>query len=77
MNFIAHSSLAIEQSTLNLEQVTAVISGKRVIAPPKDIVGVKNAYEIYEMNRILAKQTEEGKIQKVRIGRYWGYILAE
>ena len=44
-----YSSLAIEQNTLSLEQVTAVLSGKRVLAPPKDIAEVKNAYEIYEM----------------------------
>lgn len=43
-----YSSLAIEQNTLDLDQVTAVLSGKRVIAPPKDIEEVKNAYEIYE-----------------------------
>ena len=44
-----YSSLAIEQNTLSLEQVTAVLNGKQVIAPPKDIAEVKNAYEIYEM----------------------------
>lgn len=43
-----YSSLAIEQNTLDIEQVTAVLSGKRVIAPPKDIAEVKNAYEIYD-----------------------------
>lgn len=43
-----HGSLAIEQNTLSLEQVTAVINGKQVLAPPKDIAEVKNAYEIYE-----------------------------
>ena len=43
-----YSSLAIEQNSLDIEQVTAVISGKRVLAPPKDIAEVKNAYEIYE-----------------------------
>lgn len=43
-----HSSLAIEQNTLTLDQVTAIINGKTVIAPPKDIAEVKNAYEIYE-----------------------------
>lgn len=43
-----YSSLAIEQNTLSIDQVTAVIAGKRVIAPPKDIAEVKNAYEIYE-----------------------------
>jgi len=44
-----YSSLAIEQNTLSLEQVTAVLNGKRVLAPPKDITEVQNAYEIYEM----------------------------
>lgn len=43
-----YSSLAIEQNTLDIEQVTAVLSGKRIIAPPKDIAEVQNAYEIYE-----------------------------
>ena len=41
-------SLAIEQNSLSLEQVTAVLNGKYVLAPPKDIAEVKNAYEIYE-----------------------------
>ena len=35
-----HGSLAIEQNTLTLEQVTAVINGKLVIAPPKDVAEV-------------------------------------
>lgn len=43
-----HGSLAIEQNTLSLEQVTAVLNGKHVLAPPKDIAEVKNAYDIYE-----------------------------
>lgn len=43
-----HGSLAIEQNTLSLEQVTAVLNGKHVFAPPKDIAEVKNAFEIYE-----------------------------
>lgn len=43
-----YGSLAIEQNTLSIEQVTAVINGKRVFAPPKDIAEVQNAYEIYE-----------------------------
>ena len=43
-----HGSLAIEQNTLTLDQVTAVLNGKHIIAPPKDIKEVRNAYEIYE-----------------------------
>lgn len=44
-----HGSLAIEKNTLSIEQVTAVIDGKSVLAPPKDIEEVKNAFEIYEV----------------------------
>lgn len=48
-----YSSLAIEQNTLSLEQVTAVLNGKKVLASPKDIAEVKNAYEIYEVMETL------------------------
>lgn len=43
-----HSSLAIEQNTLTLEQVSDVINGKTVLGPPQDIREVKNAFEAYE-----------------------------
>ena len=43
-----HSSLAIEQNTLTLEQVTDVINGKVVLGPPQDIREVQNAYQAYE-----------------------------
>ena len=43
-----HSSLAIENNTLSLEQVTAIISGKRVLGLPSEIQEVKNAFEAYE-----------------------------
>lgn len=43
-----YSSLAIEQNTLTLDQVTNVINGKRILGPPQDIREVKNAYEAYE-----------------------------
>ncbi|MDO5296147.1 MAG: Fic family protein [bacterium] len=42
------ASLAIEQNTLSLAQVSAVIAGKRVLGPPEDIREVQNAYEVYE-----------------------------
>ena len=41
-------TLAIEQNSLSTKQITAVLNGKTVLAPPKDIEEVKNAYEIYE-----------------------------
>lgn len=43
-----HSSLAIEQNTLTLEQVSDIIDGRRILGPPQDIREVKNAYEAYE-----------------------------
>lgn len=42
------SSLAIENNSLTLEQVTGIIAGDRVLGPPKDIHEVQNAYEAYE-----------------------------
>lgn len=43
-----HSSLAVEQSSLSLEQITAIINGKRVLGKAKEIQEVKNAFEIYD-----------------------------
>jgi Fic family protein len=43
-----HASLAIENNTLTLEQVTAVIAGKRVLGKPSEIQEVKNAFAAYE-----------------------------
>jgi Fic family protein len=43
-----HASLAIENNTLTLDQVTAVISGKRILGPPDEIQEVRNAFATYE-----------------------------
>lgn len=42
------ASLAIENNTLTLEQVTAVIDGKRVLGLPREIQEVRNAFVTYE-----------------------------
>ena len=42
------ASLAIENNTLTLEQVTAVIAGKKVLGLPREIQEVKNAFDAYE-----------------------------
>ncbi|MDP2784652.1 MAG: Fic family protein [Sulfurimicrobium sp.] len=42
------ASLAIENNTLSLEQVTAVIEGKRVLGLPREIQEVRNAFAAYE-----------------------------
>ncbi len=44
-----HSSLAIESNTLSIDQVTDIIDGRRVLAPPQDIKEVQNAYEAYAL----------------------------
>ena len=44
-----HSSLAIENNSLSLEQVTDVINGKRILGVPNEIREVKNAYEAYNL----------------------------
>ncbi|MBP5274400.1 MAG: Fic family protein [Abditibacteriota bacterium] len=44
-----HSSLAIEQNSLSLSQVTAILGGKRVLGDPNEIKEVRNAYEAYEL----------------------------
>jgi len=43
-----HSSLAIENNTLSIEQVTDVIDGKRVLGPKEDILAVHNANLAYK-----------------------------
>ena len=44
-----HSSLAIEQNTLTMEQVTDIIDGRRVFGPPDDIREVRNAKRAYDL----------------------------
>jgi len=41
------SSLEIEGNTLTVKQITDLINNKRVLAPKKDIVEVKNAIQLY------------------------------
>lgn len=42
------SSLAIEGNTLSEAQITAILEGKRVIAPPREVQEVKNALAAYD-----------------------------
>lgn len=44
-----NSSLAIENNTLSMEQVTDVIDGKRVLGNPREIQEVRNAFECYDL----------------------------
>ena len=44
-----YSPLAIEHNSLSLEQVTAIINGKRILGNPNEIKEVQNAYDAYEL----------------------------
>ena len=44
-----HSSLAIENNTLSLKQVTDIVDGKHVLGAPDEIQEVKNAVEAYHL----------------------------
>ena len=44
-----HGSLAIEGNTLSEAQITAILEGKRIVAPPKDVLEVQNALKAYEL----------------------------
>ena len=48
-----HGSLQIEGNTLSLDQVTALMENKRVIAPLKDILEVQNAIHVYDELQML------------------------
>ena len=43
------SSLAIENNSLSINQVTAILEGKRVLGAPNEIKEVKNAIDAYEL----------------------------
>lgn len=43
-----HSSLAIENNSLSLDQVTAIIEGRRVLGYPVEIREVQNANDAYD-----------------------------
>jgi len=45
------SSLAIENNTLTMEQVMALLDGKHILAPPTDILEAQNAIQVY--NKLL------------------------
>lgn len=52
-------SLAIEGNTLSEAQITAIINGKAVIAPPKEIQEVRNALKAYEVMPSWQPSSEE------------------
>ncbi len=43
-----HGSLAIEGNTLTEEQISTILDGKPVIAPPREVQEVRNAIKVYD-----------------------------
>jgi len=43
------ASLAIEGNSLSLEQITAILNGKKVIGPQREIIEVRNAIATYDI----------------------------
>lgn len=56
-----HSSLAIEHNSLSLDQVTAILDGKRILGNPNEIREVKNAYDAYEMMLAMINRSVRGE----------------
>lgn len=60
-------SLAIEGNTLNEEQITAILDGKRVIAPPREIQEVRNAVAAYDRFEQWRPEVEADLLEAHRI----------
>jgi cell filamentation protein, protein adenylyltransferase len=60
-------SLAIEGNTLTEAQITAILNGKRVIAPPREIQEVRNAIAAYESLKQLGPDVETELLEAHRI----------
>ena len=56
-------SLAIEGNTLNIEAITAILDGKRVIAPPREIQEARNAITAYDRFEHWQPQAEEDLLE--------------
>ncbi|OYY73678.1 MAG: cell filamentation protein Fic [Gammaproteobacteria bacterium 28-57-27] len=62
-----HGSLAIEGNTLSEAQITAILEGKRVIAPPREVLEVKNALAAYDRFDTWIPEAEKDLLEAHRI----------
>lgn len=60
-------SLAIEGNTLSEQQITAILDGKRVIAPPREVQEVRNAIAAYERFEQWRPEHESALLEAHRI----------
>ena len=62
-----HGSLAIEGNTLSEEQITAILDGKRVVAPSREIQEVRNAIAAYDRFEQWRPDVEEALLEAHRL----------
>jgi Fic family protein len=62
-----HGSLAIEGNTLSEAQITAILEGKQVIAPPREVQEVKNALAAYDRFDSWKPEAEKALLEAHRI----------
>ena len=62
-----HGSLAIEGNTLSEAQITAILEGKRVIAPPREVQEVKNALSAYDRFDTWRPEVEKDLLEAHRV----------
>ena len=62
-----HGSLAIEGNTLSEAQISAILEGKQVIAPPREVQEVKNALAAYDRFDTLKPEVEKDLLEAHRI----------
>ena len=60
-------SLAIEGNTLSEVQITAILEGKRVIAPPREVQEVRNALAAYERFETWRPEAEKDLLEAHRV----------
>ena len=62
-----HGSLAIEGNTLSEAQITAILEGKRVIAPPREVQEVRNALAAYDRFETWRPEAEKDLLEAHRL----------
>lgn len=58
-----HGSLAIEGNTLDLEQITALLDGKKVLGKKEEILEVLNAIDVYDQIRTFNMLNPKGLLK--------------
>lgn len=62
-----HSSLAIENNSLSIEQITAIVDGKHVLGNPNEITEVKNSIQAYDLLLSLNPYNEKDLLKAHRL----------